>query len=407
MNFHKLDNVGTFFASTSIKHNPDVFRFAITMDELIDEEILKQALVQTKESFPSFNVSLKMGLFWYYLEEEEDVPEVKEESLPVCFRIDSYRDEVLYRVTYYKNRINLEVSHIISDGRGTLEFCTSLIENYVSLKYKIKVKPKFKATVLEREEDSYEKYYKKCKSPKGKKTNTYNFKGKRIKKHNMRFVEMHMNSKKVLSVSKSNNVSLTVYIVSLIIRSIIKTMSYKDAGKDIRIAVPVDLRSFYYSKTTKNFFGLVYINYKFNGEVDDLNTIITNVNEQFKESIDKDNIIKRSNQMYSLVSNVVIRSIPLILKNVGLSIIDKFTHKLNTTHVSNMGKLEFSKEVENHVKSVALMISTEDLQFVVSSFKDDLCIVASSRFMRNNVLNYLVEELQKENIDINVVSNGV
>ena len=72
-----------------------------------------------------------------------------------------------------------------------------------------------------------------------------------------------------------------------------------------------------------------------------------------------------------------------------------------------MGKLEFSKEVENHVKSVSLMISTEDLQFVVSSFKDDLCIVASSRFMRNNVLNYLVEELQEENIDINVVSNGV
>ena len=407
MNFHKLDNVGTFFASTYFKHNPDVFRFAITMDELIDEEILKQALIQTKESFPSFNVSLKMGLFWYYLEEEEDVPEVKEECLPVCYRIDSYRDEVLYRVTYYKNRINLEVSHIISDGRGTLEFCTSLIENYVSLKYKIKVTPKFKATVLEREEDSYEKYYKKCKSPKNKSINTYNFKGKKIKKHNIRFVEMHMSTKKLLSISKSNNVSLTVYLVSLIIRAILKTMSYKDIGKNIRLAVPVDLRSFYYSKTTKNFFGLIFISYKFNGEVEDIDTIIKHVNKQFMESLDKDTLIKRSNQMYSLVSNVVIRSIPLIIKNIGLSVIDKFTHRLTTTHVSNMGKLEFSKEVENHVKSVALMISTEDLQFVVSSFKDDLCIVASSRFMRNNILNYLVEELQEHNIDINVVSNGV
>ena len=407
MNFHKLDNVGTFFASTYFKHNPDVFRFAITMDELIDADILKQALVQTKESFPVFNVSLKMGLFWYYLEEEDDVPEVKEEHLPVCFRIDSYRDEVLYRVTYYKNRINLEVSHIISDGRGTLEFCTSLIENYVSLKYKIKVTPKFKATVLEREEDSYDKYYKKCKAPKNKTINTYNFKGKKIKKHNIRFVEMHMSAKKLLTISKSKSVSLTVYIVSLIIRSILKTMSYKDSGKTIRIAVPVDLRSFYYSKTTKNFFGLVYVNYKFDGEVDSIDKIIKNVNKQFVESIDKESIIKRSNQMYSLVSNVVIRSIPLIIKNIGLSVIDKFTHKLNTTHVSNMGKLEFSKEVENHVKSVSLMISTEDLQFVVSSFKDDLCIVASSRFMRNNVLNYLVEELHEENIDINVVSNGV
>ena len=111
--------------------------------------------------------------------------------------------------------------------------------------------------------------------------------------------------------------------------------------------------------------------------------------------------------MYSLVSNVVIRSIPLIIKNIGLSVIDKFTHRLNTTHVSNMGRLEFSKVVEDHVNSVALMISTEDLQFVLSSYKDDFCIVASSRFMRNNVLNYLVEDLSESGIEINVVSNGV
>ena len=407
MNFHKLDNVGTFFASTYTKPNPDVFRFAITLDDLIDEEILKEALKNTKESFPSFNVSLKMGLFWYYLEEEEDVPVVHEENLPVCFRIDSYKDGCLYRVSYYKNRINLEVSHIISDGRGTLEFFTSLVENYISLKYKVKVKPMFKASVLEREEDSYEKYYKKCKSPKGKSVKTFNFSGKKIKRHGMRFVEMHMDTKKIIKASKDKKISMTTFLVSLIIRSILKTMKYKDRNKTIRIAVPVDLRSFYYSKTTKNFFGLVYVDYIFNGEVDDLDTIIKSVDSQLKEQLTKDNIIKRTNQMYSLVSNVVIRAIPLVLKNIGLSIIDKFTHNLNTTHVSNMGRLEFSDKVDEHVKSVALMISSEELQFVVSSYKDDLCIVCSSRFMRNNVLNYLVEELQNYGVEINVISNGV
>jgi hypothetical protein len=184
-------------------------------------------------------------------------------------------------------------------------------------------------------------------------------------------------------------------------------MKYKDRNKTIRIAVPVDLRGYYYSKTTKNFFGLVYVNYVFNGEVDDLSTIISSVDEQFKEQLNKENIIKRTNQMYSLVSNVVIRAIPLVLKNIGLSVIDKFTHKLNTTHVSNMGRLEFTKEVDEHVNNVALMISSEELQFVVSSYKDDLCIVCSSRFMRNNVLNYLVEELNNFGVEINVISNGV
>ena len=124
MEYHKLDNIGTFYASTSSKPNPDIFRFTAIMSDSVDKTSLNKALRDTIKQYPSFNSSLKMGFFWYYLAEQEDIPEAEEERLPVCNRLDLYADDVLYRLNYYRNRINLEVSHILSDGRGTLEFFT-------------------------------------------------------------------------------------------------------------------------------------------------------------------------------------------------------------------------------------------------------------------------------------------
>ncbi len=407
MEFHKLDNIGTFYASTSSKPNPDVFRFAVELSDDINEELLTKALKATVKDFPIFNSALRMGLFWYYLKEEDDIPKVEEENLPVCARLDLYADDVLYRVSYYRNRINLEVSHILSDGRGTMEFFTSLVENYVILRYKLKkVSLTYKATLLEREEDSFDKYYEKTDTPKKDKNKIYNLNDKKLKRNKMRFIEMHMDTKKVIKLSKDNKTTMTVFLTGVLIRSIIKTMKFKDKGQTIRIAIPVDLRGYYYSKTIKNFFGLAFITYKYKGEIPELSEIIESVSEQLKDALDKNNLVKRTNQMYSLVTNVVIRSIPLVIKNVGLRVIDEFIGKNTTSNVSNLGKITFNSEVEKYVKSFAAMTTSEDLQFVVSSFKDDLCISATTRFSKNNVLNYFVQELKSYDIEININTNG-
>lgn len=408
MEFHKLDNIGTFYASTSMKEHQDVFRFSVTLTEDVDKSTLVKALKTTRSAFPSFNSSLKSGLFWYYLEEEDKLPEVKEEDLPICHRMDTYTDEILYRVSYYKNRLNLEVSHIVSDGRGTLEFFTSLVENYLAFKYKIKgIDNQFKASITEREEDSFDKYYEKSAKPIKNKGKIYNLTGKEIRNHKVRFIEMHMNTGSVIALSKKNDCTMTSYLTAVLIRSILRTMKYKDKGTIVRIAVPVDLRSYYYSKTVKNFFGIVYVSYTYKGEVDSTETIIKSVSEQLTESLKKENVNKRSNQMFSIVTNVVVRSIPLVVKNIGLYFIDKITSKACTTNISNLGRITFNEKVEKYIKGIALLTNSDGLNFVVSSYKDDLCISASTVFNKNNVLNYFLQELKSNGIEISIATNGV
>ena len=165
--WYKLDNVGTFYASLTNKKIPGVFRFTATMIEDVDKDILLAALKKTISLLPNINVSLKAGFFWYQLEQSNEEVTVLEDNGNVCSRIYTSKYPRLFRVTYYKKRINLELSHVLSDGRGTLEIFKVLINSYIALKYNIEINVnETSSSLLEKVEDSFDKYYKKGKKAK-------------------------------------------------------------------------------------------------------------------------------------------------------------------------------------------------------------------------------------------------
>ena len=65
-----------------------------------------------------------MGVFWYYFEENgKSAPKVREESNFPCRYIQQNQNHsYMFRVTYYKYRINLEVFHVLTDGMGGINF---------------------------------------------------------------------------------------------------------------------------------------------------------------------------------------------------------------------------------------------------------------------------------------------
>ena len=104
--WYKLDNVGKFYASIVNNKIPAVFRYSAILKDECDPILLQQALNKTVEVYPNFNVNLKKGLFWYYLEETNKKNKVTKENLPVCFRLYNNSDNFLYRISYYKNKVN-------------------------------------------------------------------------------------------------------------------------------------------------------------------------------------------------------------------------------------------------------------------------------------------------------------
>ena len=111
---------------------------------------------------------LRNGLFWYYLEAGDLRPKVHEENTGVCSQL-FYRNQrhLLFDVSYYRNRINLEVYHALTDGTGALQFLQYLLCAYLSGVHPGQVPRELAdelspAPISSRAEDSFKKLLSAC-----------------------------------------------------------------------------------------------------------------------------------------------------------------------------------------------------------------------------------------------------
>ena len=86
-NWRKLDNAALAFPLVTGKNDTRVFRFYCELKENVKPELLQTALEKTMEKYPLFQMVLRKGLFWFYLEHRDIRPIVKEEKKPPCSRL--------------------------------------------------------------------------------------------------------------------------------------------------------------------------------------------------------------------------------------------------------------------------------------------------------------------------------
>lgn len=401
-NWYKLDNVGKFYSSIGDKESQQVFRYSITLKETVEPNILQDALDATIEVFETFNVNLKKGLFWYYLEETNKKYIVTKENLPICYKIYNTSNDFLYRVSYYNKRINFEISHILSDGRGSIEFFKTLINNYLKIKYNLKeIDPTTNTSYIEKSEDSFAKYYKKTKVTTKNPKNIYLYKGR---KHlnKIRYLEAHLSVKDVLELAHKQDATLTSLIVSVLIYSMKDVMTEAELKKNIKIDIPVDLRQYYKSFSSKNYFGLTSVVYKFKSREDTLKDIIKSINEQFKTNLTPEKLSERVNQMVAFEKNIFCRITPVFLKNWALSIISFFSNRMSTSCVSNIGKIAFDKNETKYIENINILTSTPSFQFTLCSFEDDLSIGISSKYKYNEIIKNFCNYFSKQDIEMTI-----
>ena len=136
-NWRKLDNTAKIF-SLDDSRNTNIFRYSVLLKEDININVLEKALNKTLIDCPSFKMKIGAGLFWNYLELNHKKPIIKEENEIPCEHINFKRNnDYLFKVTYYKNKINLDIFHVLTDGTGAITLLKTLIYNYLNLKYNL------------------------------------------------------------------------------------------------------------------------------------------------------------------------------------------------------------------------------------------------------------------------------
>lgn len=376
--WYRLDNVGKFYSAEAGRRAQTVFRFSAEMDDDVVPNLLQQALDSTIALFPGFNVSLRSGLFWHYLEPSPIRPLVQPEVLPICYGLHTGPRSVLFRVSYYQRRINVEVSHMISDGQGTLSFFQELIGTYAHYRYGTSQLSCSEHVPAASNEDSFARHYARSKAASTPTQRAYRIGGIRDG-GDPTYLEYHLSARMVHQHAKQLGVSVTSLIIAAVICALCETRPATAADQPIRLTVPVDLRRFFESETTRNFFGLATITYP-EAHCESLGAVAALVQEQMHHAATREQLEKRMNQMIALERNPFLRVAPLFLKDLVLGCAARIANRDITAAVSSLGRITFSDEVDPHVRNINLQTSTFDLNFLICTFGDDLSIGIATIF---------------------------
>lgn len=410
----RLDNAAKIFPSTSEKTDTRVFRFSCELNEEIKREILQNAVDRALADFPVYHCVMRHGLFWYYLEQTDIKPIVREEYKHPCAALYmGESDRLLFEVTYYKKRINLEIYHVLADGTGAMQFLKAIVYNYLTTAHSdvfADNMPEFDSdsSISNKSDDSFRKYYqkqKRVKTPKPKKV--YHLKGAKNEDDILNITEVSLSVKELIAAAHKYNTTMTVFLTAVFIESLHRTMTVAEESQPIVIMVPVNLRNFFPSDTAKNFFGMISVKYCYkerSGEFDDL---ISSVNEQFKEQLTKEKLSIRMNRLASLEHNPFVKIAPLPFKNFVLHTARRIGVKSETVVISNVGKVLMPAEFDSYIKRFSVFASTLKLQLCVCSFGDVLSLGFSSAFISTQVQCNFVRMLTKDNISVEIQNNEI
>ena len=414
-NWRRLDNSAKIFPIASSKKYSSVFRLSAVLKEEINASILKEAVNLVLKHLPSFKVKLKKGAFWYYFEDNSKEIIIEEEKDYPCKYIDpNTNNDYLFKVTYWNNKINLDIFHSLTDGNSGVIFLREIVYTYIELAHKDEFTKalRTKRNLSNNTEDDYLKNYdKKSKGTRGSKK-AYVLKGKKLPLAAIGVIHININLEELKNKAKEKGVTITQYLTAVLIYSIYNSKyKNKNSGKPIKVCIPVDLRKYFKSETVSNFFSYITVVADMKLKMlQNFEGILKFVKSEFERLLTKKEISKTMSANVKLGNNPFIKIIPLFLKLPIVKISYLEIRKYTTTTFSNIGRIGIIGEYQKYIDKFLVLIAPETVEKIKCSscsFENDLVFTFTSVLQDTEVEEEFCKKLKEEGININIEGNGV
>ena len=359
--WYKLDAFAKTYSSIISEGRTTCFRLSVLICSEIDENILKKVIQKLEKKYPFYNSELKKGIFWNYLQHKKTSFFVGVENTYPCTDIKKRNP---LRIIYYKNKLSVEIAHFLTDGVGATIFFKDLIKEYLEELYfnssenignksifnSVKEDTKEFLEDVEKDEyvDLYSKYMKKVNKESTIKE-AFHFPMDVLEKGQYYITTGEISIDILKKESKKYNTTIGKYLLGVYFKVLLE--KYHNSKQQIVIGVPVDLRKIYEEKTYRNFF--IKITPSIDPSLGDysLEEIIEYLNNYFKIKITKKEFYKSIYKAMNPIRNVVIKSVPYIIKRLVFPFVfDYYGERGYTTGFSNLGVLNLEKKYEKYIK---------------------------------------------------------
>lgn len=410
-----LDGSGIIYAVTNKKTWNRVFRVAAVMKDDVKPDILRQAVIDVRDRFPTYFVQLDSEFYQYKLKTVADTDVVEPEDTYPCGHIDAGTgSKPMFRVKWFENRISLEIFHIISDGTGAMIFLKNIVARYLEL---LGCKIEKTDGVLDLNgspsEAEMEDSYKTVKGGAGAKPSRKEaaaYKYKQPMRENF-FMLTHGFFKvdEIKRLTKEKGVTITDYLAALYTWALYENMLPADNKKPIKLSVPIDLRRAFGSITLRGF--ALYVNTAFypGDKKRTFDDILNEVAAQLKEGFKKENLAERVAANTAAQNSAAFRFMPLALKKTVLKIgYLLLGEKTMTTAFTNLGVIKVPAGFEagfDHFDFVAGGTLGNYLNCAIVTHNDVVNVIFTSRSEATDVQRTFFTFLSKQGIAVDIQSN--
>ena len=413
--WEKLDNTAHVFPVIAGEGMTNVYRISVTLTEEIKPDLLQKALDILLPKMDGFNVRMRRGVFWYYFEENgKPAPPVNlETNFPCRYIRANTNRSYLFRVTYYECRINLEVFHVLADGMGGINFLKELTYQYLRLAHEElgSLDDSLSGGTSLNQEDAFVKHYRKSKPSGFNKQKSYHIKLEKLPRGEFGLMHGYMSVTTLKAVAKKYGASINEYLVALFAWSTYQVCLHGMPSKEaIRVAVPVNLRSFFESSTTRNFFVMVSAEFIAEKEEYTFEDVLEIIKTSLRNQISKDKLEDLFSYSVSNQMRPWMRAVPLFLKNIVIKLVYEKSAMANTTTITNIGNMSVDDVYKPYVKQFYACIAMskgQSLKGTVCSYDDTLVFTFSSIFADTSIQRCFFRQAIDDGIEVAVETNGV
>ncbi len=412
----KLDNTAHLFPVIAGERTSNVYRISVTLTEPIEPELLQQALDIILPKYDAFNLRMRRGVFWHYFEENgKPAPKVKEEkTFPCRFIRPNKNNSYLFSVTYYKCRINLEVFHVLTDGMGGFNFLRELTYQYLRLLHPELIDQTGDSltigTTLNRE-DSFLKNYKKTAKKTYKTQKAFLIKGEKLRTGEFGVMHGYINIPELKKICHQYSVSINEYLVSAFVWSVYtECLHSMPSDAPVRVAVPVNLRPYFNSITTKNFFVMISAEFYPTEPVYTFEQVLKLTQESLRSQLNSEHLENIFSYNVSNQKNRFLKLVPLPLKYIGMRHVYTRSALANTTTITNVGKIEISEPYKPYIELFHAFLALSKGQHIkgtVCSYGDTLVFSFSYDLIDPSVQRGFFRRLAEDGLSVEIESNGV
>ena len=172
----------------------------------------------------------------------------------------------------------------------------------------------------------------------------------------------------------------------------------------------MNLRPFFASETTKNFFVMVSAEFLPQKEDYSFAEIAGMIHKSLRSQITRENLEAIFSYNVSNQDYLAARAVPLPLKNLAMRFVYNQTAAANTTTITNIGNIGVDQKYRPYIRAFHCILAFskgQGMKATISSYMDTLVFSVSSRWEGTGIQREMFRQIARDGVALELECNGV